>query len=296
MIDMFEMIAPGPGTNDTLFISFPVTKFCNLVLKLLKLSLFCFPFIQVPAVRSRWRPLQRLASLARHPLLSTHDRPRRLGLPPMLTALLWRLSGPQVPHDSLHITRGQILVVCVRKSLHALCIIGDSNHRRVDTRPHALHLPQRKHPIRRRLPVVHAKLLFQRAVNLLAPLQHAWRGATHHDVVLANLAAVEHGVEGGHFEHADLGHTEHACDLAHRVKRQPAVVLLLGQVQHGDDGRLTPVGRVPRANFLDASPVGFRERKRRLVVVVGLVHVDVQNVVAIRRVTARSGSKGPICI
>lgn len=48
------------------------------------------------------------------------------------------------------------------------------------------------------LAVVDAQVVTQRLMDTPGPTQHAGRGAADHHVVLADLAAVEHGVEGGH--------------------------------------------------------------------------------------------------
>ena len=46
--------------------------------------------------------------------------------------------------------------------------------------------------------VLDAQVVLDGLVDAASAAQHAGRGAADHDVVLAHLAAVEHGVEGGH--------------------------------------------------------------------------------------------------
>ena len=50
------------------------------------------------------------------------------------------------------------------------------------------------------LAVVHPQVVFDGLVDGSRAAEHAGRGATHHDVVLAHLASVEHRVERGHLQ------------------------------------------------------------------------------------------------
>lgn len=63
------------------------------------------------------------------------------------------------------------------------------------------------------LAIVHSKVLFQSLVDLASTLKHAWGGSTNHDVILAHLGSVEHGVECCHFVHSDRRQIQHLCYL-----------------------------------------------------------------------------------
>ena len=89
-------------------------------------------------------------------------------------------------------------------------------------------------------------------LDVIGTADHARGGGADLDKVLADGLAVEHGVERRDLVHADLGHAEQLGDGVHRRKREPAAVLPLCNVEHGDyRGALVLHGEV-RDDALDA--------------------------------------------
>jgi len=85
----------------------------------------------------------------------------------------------------------------------------------------------------------------------------AWCGAAQLDVIFAHFRPVEHTVKSGHLIDPDFCHVQQLGDTVHGRKAQEAVVLLLSQVQQGDDSRLLVVWRVPVYDVLGALQVGL---------------------------------------
>ena len=63
--------------------------------------------------------------------------------------------------------------------------------------------------------------------------------------MLATWLPLEHCVKGGHLVDPHLRHLEASGHLSHCRQGDPAVELLLGNVQEGDDRRLHILRRVP---------------------------------------------------
>ena len=75
-------------------------------------------------------------------------------------------------------------------------------------------------------------------LQILAPTQHAGRGAADLDVGFpAHGRKLEHRIERGHFVNADEGHIEHLAHIFHGGLREPAGILLLGAPEQSDHGR-----------------------------------------------------------
>jgi hypothetical protein len=88
---------------------------------------------------------------------------------------------------------------------------------------------------------------------------HAGRGTAElHERNLTDRLQLEHGVEGGHLQHADDRHLQHPGDQLDGRLADPAF-LLLGQPQQRDGGRLLAGGRVLAEPEIDVLHRLFRE-------------------------------------
>ena len=67
------------------------------------------------------------------------------------------------------------------------------------------------------LAIVHSKMLFQGLVDFASTLKHAWGGSADHDVKLAHLGSVEHGVECCHLVHSDRRQIQNLRYLCSRL-------------------------------------------------------------------------------
>ena len=56
-------------------------------------------------------------------------------------------------------------------------------------------------------------MLFQCLVDVASTLKHARGGPTNHDMVLAHLGSVEHGIECRYLIHSDRGDIQDLCYL-----------------------------------------------------------------------------------
>ena len=74
---------------------------------------------------------------------------------------------------------------------------------------------------------VYSEVLLDVLLDLLGAADHAGSGPAELDEILADLFAVEHGVESGHLIDADLGSLNQLGDLVHCGKRKPASTLSL---------------------------------------------------------------------
>mmetsp|Transcript_13420 Transcript_13420/g.34620 ORF Transcript_13420/g.34620 Transcript_13420/m.34620 type:complete len:252 (-) Transcript_13420:46-801(-) len=198
---------------------------------------------------------------------------------------------PQLLDNVNGVSRGDVLVVVVREALHALGVVRHADHGRVHTAAHALHLTQREHAIRSGLAIIaEAEVLAQGILQGSGASDHAGGGAAHHEVVLAHLRPVEHGVEGGDLVHTDRGCLQQLGHHVHGSESEKALVLRLCQRQQRNDGRALVVVRVPRHDLLGDFQVLWREAERCFVVVLCGVAVNVEVVVTVRR----KGSAVPI--
>mmetsp|Transcript_33793 Transcript_33793/g.60368 ORF Transcript_33793/g.60368 Transcript_33793/m.60368 type:complete len:372 (-) Transcript_33793:59-1174(-) len=234
---------------------------------------------EVAAARARHFAQQcgPLAQLPRDPLVVLH-RPRGLRLVTVLGPLLGHLPLLQRLQDADCVASGEILVVVVAEAFHTLGVVRNADHGRVHARTHALHFAQREHPILCGLTYLDAQVISDRLFDLLGTVQAAGRGAAHHDVVLTNLGAVKHCVEGGNLVHTDGRHLKYFRHLIHCGQSEPPLVLLLCEVQHRDTGRCLVVAGVPAQDFSHPLIVSLREVEWRLQVVLRRVLVDVENI------------------
>jgi hypothetical protein len=214
---------------------------------------------QVPAVRPPRLTRQR----------QLRPRAHRLSLVPVLRSDARFLPSLERLDHGDRVRWREVLVVVVRVSLHAVGVVRDGDHRRVDAAAHALHLPEREQAIRRGLEFLHAHVVTQRLFDVPRAAKHARGGAAHHDVVLANLGAVEHGVERGHLVHADGRHLEHLRHPVHGLHREVALVRLLRHVEQRDHGGALVVGRVALQDLVHDGHGGLGEVPVEGIVVVG---------------------------
>ena len=82
---------------------------------------------------------------------------------------------------------------------------------------------------------------------------HAGGSAANLEVILAELCAVEHRVEGSDFVHLHRSHLEDLGDLVHSGKSKEVIVLLLSDKQDGDDAAGLVVVRVLGEKSLNGS-------------------------------------------
>lgn len=82
-----------------------------------------------------------------------------------------------------------------------------------------------------------------------------------------------HGVERRDLVHPHRGHLEHLCDVVHDRDAGPPLVLLLRDLEQGNDGGLLVLGRVLCDDGLGDFLVLCRELERDLGVVVRRVAV-----------------------
>lgn len=80
--------------------------------------------------------------------------------------------------------------------------------------------------------------------NVTGAAEHARCGAADLEMVLADLGAVEHGIERGDFVDLHGSHVEDLGDLVHGGEGQEVVVLLLRDEEGRDAGGLLVVGGV----------------------------------------------------
>ena len=127
-------------------------------------------------------------------------------------------------------------------------VLEDLHHRGVDTGAEAFDFLPREIAVLREVVRLVVDLVFADLPQFLRTAQHAGRGAADLDVGNpANGLQLEHGVEGGDLEHADIGHVEHVRDILDHRLGHPVVVLLLGAPQQRDDRR----GLLARGKFRD---------------------------------------------
>lgn len=88
------------------------------------------------------------------------------------------------------------------------------------------------------------------------------------EVVLADLGAVEHRVEGSDLVDLHGGHLEDLCNLVHRGQGQEVVVLLLSDEQDRNAARRLVVVRVLGLKRLDGGVGLVSELEWRLIQVV----------------------------
>ena len=157
---------------------------------------------------------------------------------------LWSFTFLQCFNNVDGILCGDVLIVVIRKSIHALGVISHSNHRSIHTGSHALHLAQRKHAVRGGLTIVlDTKMIAQGVLYLIhrknkkgvshkqqqrawcsteretyvyicQPIylsylwctpDHARRCTANHKVVFSHLRPIKHGVESGDLVHTNGG-------------------------------------------------------------------------------------------
>lgn len=87
-------------------------------------------------------------------------------------------------------------------------------------------------------------------------------------MILAHLGPIEHGVEGSDLVDLHGSHVEDLGDFVHGGEGQEVVVLLLGNEQDRDAGRLFVVGRVLLEELIDLLVVLRGELEWSLLIVV----------------------------
>mmetsp|Transcript_8126 Transcript_8126/g.24524 ORF Transcript_8126/g.24524 Transcript_8126/m.24524 type:complete len:271 (+) Transcript_8126:3208-4020(+) len=174
--------------------------------------------VKVAAVGS-WRGArQRLhAACHGHPLAIDHGA-RGLCLAAVHGPKFGHLASLDLVHDLDGVGGRQVLKVVVCEALHTLGIVRDADHGCVGACAHALHLAKRKHSVGRRLANVDAQVLHKCTLNALRALQPARRCAADEHVVLADLGAVEHGVERCDLVYSNLWHLQDCGHLVHSTQ------------------------------------------------------------------------------
>src|SRR5699024_4577996 len=89
-------------------------------------------------------------------------------------------------------------------------------------------------------------LLHAGSRDVVGTAQPAAGGTAHLNLVAADRAPLEHGVETDDLVHADRRHVEELGHVLDRRHRKPAVVLLLRQVEQPEDGACLPALRIAR--------------------------------------------------
>ena len=149
-------------------------------------------------------------------------------------------------------------------------LVVDLDHGGVRARAEALDLEEGELLVGRRLAESDAEVRRDRVDDRVgtAPAEHARGRRADLDKVVADGFAVEHGVEARDLVDAHRGHLEDLCDVVHDADRREVLVLLLGDLEERDHGRLLVLGRVLCDDLLrELLVLGVeRERNRRVVV------------------------------
>ena len=172
----------------------------------------------------------------------------RRGLPPILRARSDLAASLEIGENPLETLRRQVFVI----------ILVDLSHWCVDASAEALDLRPGKKSVRGDL----VRLTDQSAARILdrvSASEPARRRAADLHVVAADRRQIEHGVEGCDLIDPDIGHSEHAGDVAERGLWQPAAHLLLRPPQNREHGGSLAAFGI----FLDLSPGPFKVFRRK---------------------------------
>ena len=104
--------------------------------------------------------------------------------------------------------------------------------------------------------------------QVLGTADHAACGSANLEMCnFANRLQLEHEVERGYFERADIIHTQHIGHMFDGGTAKPALLFLRPPQQRDDAGGLTPLGEFGQLRF-GPFPVGGREGETRRLFVV----------------------------
>lgn len=130
-------------------------------------------------------------------------------------------------------------------------LVVDLDHGSIRASTQAFDFDDGKLVVGRRLAEPDAQMVRDGVDNLVgtATSEHARRRRANLDEMLAYGFAVEHGVKSGDFVHSHGRHFEQFRDVIHDADRAPVLVLVLGNLEQRNDGRLFVLRRVTRDDF-----------------------------------------------
>jgi len=123
--------------------------------------------------------------------------------------------------------------LCVHAYLIDVFVVN-LNHGCVDAGAEALDLAEREEAVLTGAIHLDVRVILNCLNDIAGSSQHARSGAAYLKMILADLGAVEHGVEGGDLVDLHGLHVEDLRDLVHRRESQKVIVLLLCNKQSRD--------------------------------------------------------------